>query len=101
MSAGRRAEMRRYVAGFGLSLALTGLAFAAVHWQAFDATGTLGGVFALAFAQVLVHFRCFLQIGVRRSARDEILLILFSAVIIALMVSGTLVLLFNLRARMM
>ena len=42
-----------------------------------------------------------LHIRLRKSARDDLQLILFSALIMILMVSGTLVILFNLRARMM
>ncbi|RYY09384.1 MAG: cytochrome-c oxidase, partial [Alphaproteobacteria bacterium] len=48
-----------------------------------------------------VQFRCFLHINLKRSSRHDLQLILFSTLIIALMVSGTLVILFNLRGRMM
>ena len=54
-----------------------------------------------ALVQTVVQFRCFLHIGLRRSARADLLLVLFSVLIIALMVSGTLVVIFNLRERMM
>jgi len=97
----RRSEMRRYAVGYGISLLLTGAAFAAVYWQKLGTMTTLGIVFTLGLAQVMVHFRFFLHISLRRSARDDLQLILFSAVIIALMVSGTVVILLNLRARMM
>ena len=53
---------------------------------------------------MLVHFRFFLHIDLRKSARHDLQLILFSTLIIALMVSGTLFILFilfNLRSRMM
>jgi GH15 family glucan-1,4-alpha-glucosidase len=49
----------------------------------------------------IVHFRFFLHISLRKSARDDLQLMLFSALIVILMVSGTLIILFNLRARMM
>jgi cytochrome o ubiquinol oxidase operon protein cyoD len=101
VSPDQRAEIRRYIVGYSLSLLFTGAAFAAVCWQTFEAITTLGIIFALGLAQVFVHFRFFLHIGLKRSARDDLQLILFSAVIIALMVSGTLVILFNLRERMM
>ena len=97
----QRADMRRYVVGYVLSLLLTGAAFAMVYWQKVEAIMVLGMIFVLGLAQVIVHFRFFLHIGLKRSARDDLQLILFSALIIALMVSGTLVILFNLRARMM
>jgi len=98
---GRASELRRYLAGYGLSHVLTGAAFGAVYWQKLGARDTLGIVFALGFIQVLVHFRCFLDIGLRRSARDALQLLLLSTLIIGLMVSGTLVILVNLHRRMM
>lgn len=101
MSPERRSEMRRYTVGYGLSLLLTAAAFGAVYWQRLEALAALGIVFGLGLVQVIVHFRFFLNISLKRSARDDLQLILFSAVIIALMVSGTLVILLNLRARMM
>jgi cytochrome o ubiquinol oxidase operon protein cyoD len=58
-------------------------------------------VLALGLVQMAVQFRCFLHISLKRSSRHDLQLILFSTLIIALMVSGTLVILFNLRGRMM
>jgi cytochrome o ubiquinol oxidase subunit IV len=98
---GKRGEILSYAIGYGLALALTGAAFASVHWPTLGSTTTLGIVFGLALVQMLVHFRFFLQISLKKSARDDLQLILFSTLIVVLMVSGTLVILFNLRARMM
>jgi cytochrome o ubiquinol oxidase operon protein cyoD len=97
----RRDEIRSYVIGYGLALALTGAAFAMVHWPGFVPTTTLIIVLGLALVQMVIHFRFFLHISLRKSARDDLQLILFSTLIVILMVSGTLVILFNLRARMM
>ena len=94
-------EIGSYVTGYVLALALTGLAFAAVHWQYWPGRTTLAIVLGLALVQAMVHFRCFLHISLARSARDDLWLILFSGLIVILMVSGTLVILFNLRMRMM
>lgn len=62
---------------------------------------TLAIVFGLALVQMVVHFRFFLHVSLRKSAREDLQLILFSTLIVILMVSGTLVILFNLRERMM
>lgn len=97
----RREEIRSYVTGYGLALVLTGAAFASVHWQGFVPATTFIIVLGLALVQTAVHFRFFLHVSLRRSARDDLLLILFSTLIVILMVSGTLVVLFNLRERMM
>jgi cytochrome o ubiquinol oxidase operon protein cyoD len=97
----RAKETRSYVIGYGLALALTVAAFAVVHWPTLPSAATFGVILALALAQMIVHFRFFLHISLKSSARDDLQLILFSVLIISLMVSGTLVILFNLRARMM
>ncbi|SEO73914.1 cytochrome o ubiquinol oxidase operon protein cyoD [Methylobacterium sp. UNC300MFChir4.1] len=101
MDAEKRRDLATYGIGYVLALALTGLAFAVVTWGWAAGTTALGIVFALALVQAIVHFRCFLHIDLRRSHRDDLQLILFSSLIVCLMVGGTLVVLFNLRMRMM
>jgi len=96
-----RGDFITYVAGYLLALVLTGAAFAVVDFHlAVPATG-FALVLGLGFLQIIVHMRCFLHISLQRSARSDLMLVLFSALIIALMVGGTLVILFNLRMRMM
>ncbi len=93
-----------YFVGYGLALALTGAAFAAARWPdlgGLSGRGLFGAVLGLGLVQTLVHFRFFLHISLKRSSRHDLLLILFSSLIMTLMVSGTLVILFNLRQRMM
>lgn len=97
----RRHEIRTYLIGYALAIALTCAAFAAVHWPSFGASTTFAIVLALGLVQMVVQFRCFLHINLAKSARDDLQLILFSSLIIALMVGGTLVILFNLYRRMM
>ena len=94
-------ELVTYSIGYALALALTAAAFALVHWHWAPAATALMIVFALALAQMIVHFRCFLHVTLRGPSRDDLQLIVFSTVIILLMVGGTLVVLFNLRTRMM
>jgi len=94
-------ERRSYIIGFGLALALTSGAFAIVAWRLAAPFTALTLVFGLGLLQIVLHFRFFLHIDLRRSARDDLQLILFASLITLLMVSGTLVILFNLRGRMM
>ncbi|MGP7795229.1 cytochrome o ubiquinol oxidase subunit IV [Sphingomonas sp. CLY1604] len=96
----RARETRSYVVGLVLALLLTGAAFAGVHWHVADRGTTLAVVFALALVQAVVHFRCFLHIGLGRSSRHDLMLLLFSSLIVVLMVAGTLVVLGNLATRM-
>ena len=99
--AAKRRDLLTYAVGYGLALTLTCLAFALVHWRWAEPSWALGLVLALGLVQIIVHFRCFLHIDLRSQARSDLLLVLFSVVIVLLMVGGTLVVLFNLRARMM
>ena len=94
-------EVMTYLVGYGFALLLTGVAFALVHWHWTRPTTALAIVFALGLVQMVVHFRCFLHVTLSGPARDDLQLIAFSTLIILLMVGGTLVVLFNLRMRMM
>ncbi len=96
-----QSERRSYIAGLLLALALTSAAFALVAWRLASPTTALIIVFSLGLVQIIVHFRFFLHIDLRRSGRDDLQLILFASLITLLMVGGTIVILFNLRARMM
>lgn len=97
----RRRELTAYAIGYVLSLALTVAAFAAIRWPSAGGRATFAIVLVLGLIQMAVQFRCFLHVSLKRSSRHDLQLILFSSLIIALMVSGTLVILFNLRERMM
>lgn len=100
-SGSERGDTLTYLIGYVVALAMTGAAFAVVKWPSFASGTTLGIVLALGVAQMIVHFRCFLHITLAKSSRDDLRLILFSTLIVVLMVSGTLVVLMNQRARMM
>ncbi|SFH10650.1 cytochrome o ubiquinol oxidase subunit IV [Methylobacterium gossipiicola] len=94
-------EIRTYAIGYLLAVLLTGAAFGAVHWRVASAPTVFGIVLGLGLMQMIVHFRFFLHITLGKSSRADLQLILFSTLIIVLMVSGTLVILFNLHHRMM
>lgn len=96
-----RRDFATYTVGYGLALLLTGCAFATVFFNFFSKNGQFATVLVLAFIQILVHMRCFLHISLKRSSRADLQLVLFSTLIIALMAGGTLIILFNLKARMM
>ncbi len=94
-------ETMTYVFGYGIALLLTCTAFDLVYFHLLDGRQAFYTVLGLGVVQMVVHFRCFLHIDLRRSARADLQLILFSSLIIALMVGGTLVILLNLQQRMM
>ena len=98
---GRKEELHRYFLGAASTLLLTLAAFALVAFGTFDRGTTLIAVSALAVAQIAAHFRFFLHIDLWKSHRDDLMLILFTALIILLMVGGTTWILFDQWSRMM
>ena len=94
-------ETMTYVVGYGLALLLTCVAFGLIYFHVFGGWEVFYTVLGLGVVQMVVHFRCFLHIDFKRSARADLILILFSTLIVALMVGGTLVILMNLKQRMM
>lgn len=96
-----RAETMTYAVGYALALGLTVAAFGLVWLRLLSGRTALYVVLGLGLVQMLVHFRCFLHIDLKRNSRADLLLLLFSTLIVALMVGGTLVVLFNLYHRMM
>ena len=96
-----RSDFLSYVIGLLLALALSCAAFAMVAWQFATPAVTLGIVFGLALLQSVAHFKFFLHIDLRKSVREDLQLILFASLIVLLMVAGTLIILLNLRHRMM
>lgn len=94
-----RRELMSYVWGLVLALLLTVLPFALVHWQVWPRGALLVVIGVLALLQAVVHFRFFLHIGLKRK-REDLLLILFSAVLLIVMVAGTIWIMANLAPRM-
>ena len=94
-----RREFRSYVWGVGLALSMTLLPFALVHWAALPRAPLLVLIGALALAQMLVHFRFFLHLGFK-GHRDDLLLILFSTLLLTVMVAGTIWIMASLATRM-
>jgi cytochrome o ubiquinol oxidase operon protein cyoD len=96
-----RTELRSYVAGVTLAVLLSAAAFGLVASGTVSRATALWIVAVTAVAQVVVHFRCFLHINLSESKRDDLQLILFSFLIVALMAGGTILILADLKTRMM
>jgi len=94
-----RREFHSYVWGFALALLLTLVPFALVHWAAFARPVVLAIIYSLALGQAVVHFRFFLHLGFHRK-REDLQLVLFSALLLFLMVAGTLWIMGSLAMRM-
>lgn len=96
-----RQDFHSYVWGVGLALLLTLVPFALVQW-------TPGGISrytlliiigAFALGQMLVHFRFFLHISFKQK-REDLELIIFSAVLLTIMIAGTIWIMASLAIRM-
>lgn len=94
-----RREYRSYVWGAGLALLLTLAPFALVQWTTMPRFALLVVIGVLALVQMLVHFRFFLHIGFRQK-REDLQLILFSALLLTIMVAGTIWIMASLATRM-
>lgn len=94
-----RREFFSYVWGVCIALVLTLAAFFVVHWHALLTPAVYYLIGALAFIQAIVHFRFFLHIGFNQK-REDLQLILFSALLLLILVGGTLWIMGSLAGRM-
>jgi cytochrome o ubiquinol oxidase subunit IV len=94
-----RRDFRSYVWGLGLALLLTLVPFALVHWAGMARFALLIVIAVFALVQAVVHFRFFLHIGFRQK-REDLQLVLFSAMLLIIMVTGTIWIMASLATRM-
>lgn len=95
----QRDDLHSYLWGYGLALIMTLIPFWLVYRDVLSRYTVLGIMGFLALAQMVVHFRFFLHIGLKRQ-REDLHLILFSALVLTMMVAGTLWIMVNLSWRM-
>jgi cytochrome o ubiquinol oxidase operon protein cyoD len=93
-------DFHSYVWGISLALLLTVVPFALVRWApGIPRFSLLIVIGAFALVQMLLHFRCFLHIGFKQK-REDLQLILFSALLLTIMVAGTIWIMASLATRM-
>jgi cytochrome o ubiquinol oxidase operon protein cyoD len=90
-----------YLIGLVLTLVLTAIPFGIVATGALPKPTALVVIAAFAVAQILVHLRFFLHLSFRDSPRENLAAMGFAAVLIFLMVGGSLWIMFDLYWRMM
>ncbi len=88
-----------YLTGFALAVVLTAIPFALVMTGMLPRGATFLAIAAAALVQVVVHLRFFLGIRLGETPRENLLTLAFTAVLIGLMVGGTLWIMFDLDFR--
>ncbi|MCG8544230.1 MAG: cytochrome o ubiquinol oxidase subunit IV [Alphaproteobacteria bacterium] len=96
-----RRSLRSYLTGFVLALILTVIPFGLVALGALPRMPTLIVIAVLAVIQVLVHLHYFLDLNLSSTPRENLLAIAFAAILIVIMVGGSLWIMFDLHHRMM
>lgn len=101
--ADRKQEERRdfhsYVWGVGLALLLTLIPFGLVEWSSVPRHALFIVIGVLALVQMIVHFRFFLHIRFK-GKREDLQLIAFSALLLVILVGGTIWIMTSLATRM-
>ncbi|MHA6723665.1 cytochrome o ubiquinol oxidase subunit IV [Sphingomonas sp. RS2018] len=93
---------RSYLIGFGLSVLLTAIPFWLVMSGVLgDPRATGIAVVALAVAQIVVHTIFFLHVSARSEGGWTLLALLFTLVIVAIVICGSLWIMFHLNTNMM
>ena len=94
------AKASSYVIGFILALILTAIPFGLVALHAVGRTTGLAIISGLALAQILVHLRFFLHVDPKTTTAETLFTLIFTAVLIFILVGGSLWIMFDLNERM-
>ncbi len=96
-----RGSLKSYLTGFVLSLILTAIPFALVMSGTFSSSAALAGIFSAGIIQILVHLHYFLHLDTSSEERWNLPAMIFTLLIMALFVGGTLWIMSDLNYRMM
>ena len=96
-----RGSLKSYLTGFALSLILTAIPFALVMRGTWSPSATLAGIFGAGLVQILVHLHYFLHLDTSSAARWNMLVLIFTLLIMILFVGGTIWIMSILNYRMM
>jgi len=95
-----RKDLHTYVWGLALAVTLTVVPFVLVNWHVMTTASLWIAIGLFALIQAVVHFRCFLHVNPPHEHVDEMLLVLFTVIIVIMMSGGTVWILGNLHTRM-
>jgi cytochrome o ubiquinol oxidase subunit IV len=92
---------KAYAAGFILAIVLTGISFALVMSGAAPRSVALFSIFGAALLQCLVHIHYFLHLDLTSATRWNVLALVFTLLIMAIFIGGTIWIMYDLNYRMM
>jgi cytochrome o ubiquinol oxidase operon protein cyoD len=93
--------LKSYIVGFALSIILTLMSFGCVMSGAVPHHLVMPGIMALCVAQVLVQLVFFLHLSARPGQRDNLSIGIFTLLIIAIIVVGSIWVMHNMNLYMM
>ncbi|ABE64183.1 cytochrome bo3 quinol oxidase subunit 4 [Nitrobacter hamburgensis X14] len=98
----RRADVtiKSYLIGVVLALALTAIPFGLVAAHTLPPIQTFVIIGVAAIAQVVVHLRYFLHLDFKPSSQNKLVALCFAAVVLLILVGGTLWIMFDRYYRM-
>jgi cytochrome o ubiquinol oxidase subunit IV len=94
-------SLTTYVTGFMWSIILTLAAYVTVAYQIFPVRVAIGAIVALALVQLVIQLVFFLHLGRDAKPRWNFVLLIFAAVVIIILVFGSLWIMANLDYNMM
>jgi cytochrome o ubiquinol oxidase operon protein cyoD len=94
-------SMRDYVIGFVLSVILTAIPFWLVMARPLSNEATAAAVLALAAIQIVVHMVYFLHLSPKAEGGWSVTALLFTIIVVAIMLSGSIWVMYHLNANMM
>ena len=92
---------RGYLLGFGLSAVLTAIPFWLAMTGVLGMTTTAVLITVLAFAQIIVHTIFFLHVNTRSEGGWTLVAFVFTAIIVLIVISGSLWIMYHLHGNMM
>jgi len=96
-----RGSLKTYTVGFILSVALTVLPFYLVMSGGMPCNAMVWGICSAGIVQILVHLHYFLHLDTSSVARWNLMVLLFTLLIMIIFVGGTLWVMYTLNYRMM
>jgi cytochrome o ubiquinol oxidase subunit IV len=96
---GGEVTIKGYLIGVVLALVLTTIAFGVVAARTLRPMQILAVIGVAAIAQVVVHLRYFLHLDLKPSSQNKLIALCFAAVVLLMLVGGSLWIMFDLNYR--